>query len=145
MGEKNSFEISRYKRAAALVFSIVMTAAVSALVTMSVLCDRGSADLSGTYELGQNERLSLLPCEADVDGGAAPFYIYEMSDDPDDDSLEVVLKGEARVTGKNCVVLYDDRGPVAFIIDTGEICYFRMKGDDVPKAVTRIDDEAVAL
>ena len=143
MGEKNSFGISRYKIAAALVCAIALTAAVSALVTMSVLCDRGSADLGGTYELGQDARLSLLPCEGDVDGGAAPFFIYEMPGDPDDDSLKVMMKGKAERPGDDCVVLYGPDGGFEGTIIKGDKDHYYIRDGKAPVIVTKIDDEAV--
>ena len=143
MGEKKSFVMSRYKKAATLTCAIVLTAAVSALVTMSVLCDKGSADLWGTYELGQNARLSLLPCEGDVDGGAAPFYIYEIPGDPDDDSLKVVMKGKAERPGDDCAALYGPDGGFEGAIMKCDKDYYYIRDGKAPAVVTKIDDEAV--
>lgn len=155
MGEKNSFGISRYKIAAALVCAIVLTAAVSALMTLVVLENTGHglhggqapADFAGVYEIGSGIRLSLLPGEDDVDGGRAPFYIYEMSDDPDDDSLKVQVTGESEPGGKNCIVLYDEDGVLASLIYTGGTYYYQKTGKtgSVPKEVRKTDDTAVAL
>ena len=143
MGEKNSFGKSRYIRAAALVCAIVLTAAVSAFATMSGRCDREPEVLWGTYELGQNARLSLLPCGDDVDGGAAPFYIYEMSGDPDDDSLKVMIKGKAERTGDDCVVLYGPDGGFEGAIIKGDKDHYYIRDGKAPVIVTKIDDEAV--
>ena len=68
-------------KTARLAVMIVLTAAVSALMTLVVLENTGHglhgrqapADFAGVYEIGSGIRLSLLPGEEDVDGGRAPF------------------------------------------------------------------------
>lgn len=141
-------------KTARLAVMIVLTAAVSALMTLVVLENTGHglhggqapADFAGVYEIGSGIRLSLLPGEEDVDGGRAPFYIYEMSDDPDDDSIKVQVTGESEQGGKNCLVLYDEEGGVlASLIYTEGTYYYQKTGEagSVPKEARKTDDAAV--
>lgn len=149
-------ETKRRTGRAAVIALLALTAAFTAAVTMTVLqnagpgpsADEPGAGFGGTYRIDERTMLSILPdAGGDEDEKGTVFYLYTMTEDPDDDEMEVLSSGPAKRRGEGCIILYEGKEALASVFCSEEGWYFQRIGGEeeegLPLRIGKIDDEAV--
>ncbi len=141
MGNRGIAGESSGRKLMSMIITLVLTAAVSALVTLTVVTnmdDDTAGGFRGVYVMDDGTALSLLQ-DADDE---APFYIYKDMQGSDDD-VDLIMTGTSKPAGENIVTLYGGNGDVFGEVVYSDGKYYYIQSGMEPEEIERTDDGPV--